>query len=146
MKSRRNGPTHTKYWQNAAGRSRVCHATSGGGRAIPALCITAPHRRRSSRQMLTPTKPWSAPHTVGQRPANDKDPLERKLRGGCVGTMSPENRLAAKGRVEARHPKQKMQEEPGNKGSAAVVNEGSKMKRGAPKNHTKDRPRQRHGN
>ena len=47
--------------------------------------------------------------------------------------MSPENRLAAKGRVEARHPKQKMQEEPGNTGSAAVVNEGSKMKRGAPK-------------
>ena len=57
----------------------------------------------------------------------DKDPLERKLQGGCVSTMQSGKRLAAECRVETTHRKPRKQEEQGCMGIAAiVVNEDDK--------------------
>ena len=55
---------------------------------------------------------------------NDKDPLEHKLRRGCVGTTQPRKRLAAECREETTHLKQVSKRSPDAWVMLIVVNEG----------------------
>ena len=58
---------------------------------------------------------------------NDKDPLEHKLRRGCVGTKQPRKRLAAECREETTHLKLVSKRSQDAWVMQIVVNEGEKI-------------------